>query len=133
MSSRPHSRSAVLYRFISRFLAVVLLLQPVSLLANDLSGKTAGKSEADLNTFIIEKIPVAGGAELITVFGKFAGDAPAAEERVPLLSVLRDTLGDGIRENDRLRYVWVFTYARPDLKKQAASAVPLSAAPDVSG
>ncbi|HEX8685478.1 MAG TPA: hypothetical protein VF654_03225, partial [Pyrinomonadaceae bacterium] len=49
--------------------------------------------------------------------------APGAAE-VPLVSILRDTLGDADPENDRLRYVWMLTYTRPSALQRVASAVP---------
>jgi hypothetical protein len=76
--------------------------------------------------FRAERIPVAGGAELLTIFGRLdglrSGSLPAPE--VPLLSVARDTLGDNDPENDRLRYVWMLTYTEPTLLKRIASAIP---------
>jgi hypothetical protein len=76
--------------------------------------------------FRLERLPVAGGAELLTIFGSLNG-APASsgdEADVPLVSILRDTLGDSSRDNDRLRYVWMHTYTRPSAAQRAASAVP---------
>ena len=76
--------------------------------------------------FRIERLPVVGGAELLTIFGRLDGmrtnNLPAPE--VPLVSVVRDTLSDNDPENDRLRYVWMLTYTQPTLKKRIASAVP---------
>jgi hypothetical protein len=76
--------------------------------------------------FRVERIPVAGGAELLTIFGRLdgmrSGSLPAPE--VPLLSVVRDTLGDNDPENDRLRYVWMLTYTEPTTLKRIASAIP---------
>jgi len=75
--------------------------------------------------FHLERIPLAGGAELLTVFGSLDGlthDQATAD--VPLVSILRDTLGDTAIENDRLRYVWMHTYTRPSVAQRAASAVP---------
>ena len=76
--------------------------------------------------FRVERIPVAGGGELLTIFGRLdgmgSGSLPAPE--VPLLSVVRDTLGDNDPENDRLRYVWMLTYTEPTRLKRIASAVP---------
>ena len=43
---------------------------------------------------------------------------------VPLVSILRDTLGDDRPENDRLRFVWMLTYTRPSAGQRVASAVP---------
>lgn len=69
---------------------------------------------------------MAGGAELLTIFGRLDGlprEKQAADE-VPLVSVLRDTLGDTDPENDRLRYVWMLTYTRPTFLQRLASGVP---------
>lgn len=76
--------------------------------------------------FRLERIGVAGGAELLTIFcrmdGLRQGNEPAPE--VPLISVLRDTLGDSNPVNDRLRYLWVLTYTRPTALQRMAGAVP---------
>jgi hypothetical protein len=76
--------------------------------------------------FRVERLPIASGGELLTIFGRLdgmkGGDGSAPE--VPLVSVVRDTLNDNDPENDRLRYVWMLTYARPNLTKRLASAVP---------
>ena len=62
----------------------------------------------------------------MTIFGRLDGLAekgkPAPE--VPLVSVLRDTLGDDNPENDRLRYVWMLTYTQPSMTKRIAAAIP---------
>lgn len=74
--------------------------------------------------FRLERTPLAGGAELLTIFGSLVGLARDGEADVPLVSILRDTLGDEAIENDRLRYVWMHTYTRPSVAQRAASAVP---------
>lgn len=74
--------------------------------------------------FRVERHPVAGGAEILTVFGQLTEGDAASSADVPLLSVLRDTLGDNNPENDRLRYVWVLTSARPSLLQRAAASLP---------
>jgi hypothetical protein len=77
--------------------------------------------------FRLERLQVAGGAELLTVFGSLDGlarDVDKKDSDVPLVSILRDTLGDETGENDRLRYVWMHTYTRPTFGQRAASAVP---------
>lgn len=85
--------------------------------------------------FHLERTPIAGGAELLTVFGQLPGVAPANNQQniaapaatltdVPLVTILRDTLGDATRENDRLRYIWMHTYTRPGAGQRAAAAVP---------
>src|ERR1044072_2522556 len=77
----------------------------------------------------LERVEVAGGAELITVFARLSGLDPkeASTEKdnfVPLVSILRDTLGDDTPENNRLRYVWPLTYTRPSTKQRLAAAIP---------
>jgi len=73
----------------------------------------------------LERIEVPGGAELITVHAKLAGlESTANDKWIPLVSILRDTLGDGNPENNRLRYVWPLTYTRPTLKQKLAAAIP---------
>lgn len=93
-----------------------------------LAGNSRGDRRFNLEKdFRVEKIPVAGGAELITVFAKLKSAPDAAQnkaEEVPLVSVLRDTLGDEIAENDRLRQVWMLTYAEPSFIQKLTSAIP---------
>src|SRR5258708_3367799 len=86
----------------------------------------AGAAGASQSQFRVERLSLAGGAELLTIFGRAEGlrasGRPAPE--VPLISVVRDTLGDNDPENDRLRYVWMLTYTEPTLLKRFAAAVP---------
>lgn len=72
-----------------------------------------------------ESQPVAGGAELVTVFARFNEMATSAspDVDVPLLAVLRDSLGDDDPDNDRLRSVWILTSTRPTPWQRAASAL----------
>jgi len=91
--------------------------------------KSATETEAPSPTqtqFRIERLPIIGGAEVLTIFGRLDGmrrnGLPAPE--VPLVSVVRDTLSDNDSENDRLRYVWMLTYTQPTLMKRIASAIP---------
>jgi hypothetical protein len=72
--------------------------------------------------FRVERLPIRNGAEMFTIFAKF-GDKAATED-LPLLSVVRDTLGDGDPENDRLRYVWMLSYAKPSWRQRLAAAIP---------
>lgn len=77
--------------------------------------------------FRVEKVAVAGGAEIITIFANLKGltDSPGeSAEEVPLVSILRDTLGDARVENDRLRYVWMLNYTRPSFAQKFAAAIP---------
>ena len=76
--------------------------------------------------FGIERLPIVGGAELITIFGRLEGlkDGVASTPETPLVSVVRDTLGDANPENDRLRYVWMLAYTSPSWSQRMAAAVP---------
>jgi hypothetical protein len=72
-----------------------------------------------------ESQPVAGGAELVTVYARLNAAAPTGSQNldVPLLAVLRDSLGDDDADNDRLRSVWILTSTRPTVWQRAASAL----------
>jgi hypothetical protein len=86
----------------------------------------AANANAGQSQFRVERLPLVGGAELLTIFGRLdgmrGGGLPAPE--VPLVSVMRDTMSDNDPENDRLRYLWMLTYTQPTMLKRIASAVP---------
>ena len=86
----------------------------------------SGEMLTDLSKILrLERIEVAGGAELLIVHARLAGlESGKDDQWVPLVSILRDTLGDGNRENDRLRYVWPLTYTHPTARQRLAAAVP---------
>src|SRR2546421_9936727 len=76
-------------------------------------------NDADVNVpktakpqFRVERLPIASGGELLTIFGRLdgmKGGSDGSAPEVPLISVVRDTLNDTDPENDRLRYVWMLT------------------------
>src|SRR2546423_9603366 len=78
----------------------------------DTSGGDKSPTESDparsQAQFRVERLPLIGGSELLTIFGRLDGvrSGPNPAPEIPLLSILRDTLGDDSPENDRLRYVW---------------------------
>jgi hypothetical protein len=127
---------------ISTILALLFVLSPgahTALLAQTpaTNAQPAATPAPTQTGFRLERTPVAGGAELLTVFGQLPGltanekssqvgtsAQPGASADVPLVTILRDTLGDETRENDRLRYVWMHTYTRPGAGQRAAAAVP---------
>ncbi len=81
----------------------------------------------DIPGFRIEKLPVAGGSELITIFGRrtyFDGPMQGPVSDIPLVSILRDTLGDDNPENDRLRYVWMLTHTKATFTQKLSAFVP---------
>ncbi len=68
--------------------------------------------------------PVGSTAQLATLFCQRCQGASSACGNVPLVAVLRDTLGDDDPENDRLTSVWLLTYSRPNIGQRLLSAVP---------
>jgi hypothetical protein len=74
-----------------------------------------------------EVVPVDDGAELLTLFFTAHRDADRFDDdEVPLISVLRDTLGSSDPDVHRLRYLWVHTYASPGIKQRLAAATPFA-------
>jgi hypothetical protein len=114
-------------------LAFLLVVAPFSTIISRAQGPNldpTGVAETDptlpLSQILrLEKIDVPGGAELITVHAKLSGlESDKNDKWIPLVSILRDTLGDHIPENNRLRYVWPLTYTRPTMKQRLAAAIP---------
>lgn len=93
------------------------------------SANLPGSTEYPLR---LERLTITGGAELLTIFGTLPSVAPSRDSHltgmssddIPLVSILRDTLGDADPTNDRLRDVWVHTYTRPSLRQRLLAAVP---------
>src|SRR5258705_967082 len=102
------------------------LLQIIGLSQGPAPENTAQNSSENLSQILrLERTEVAGGAELITVHARLSGlDSEKDDKWVPLVSVLRDTLGDANPENDRMRYVWPLTYTRPTVKQRLSAAIP---------
>ncbi len=100
-----------------------------AIVANTDKEKAEENADAAIKTapqFRVERLAISGGAELMTIFGRVDGLAEKGKTapEVPLISVLRDTLGDDNPENDRLRYVWMLTYTQPSMTKRIAAAIP---------
>ena len=121
--------------FFLAFLLVISPLLPTTTRAQGLNFSegeeiTSGIEENDPSAALsqilrLERVEVAGGAELITVHARLAGlESTQNDKWIPLVSILRDTLGDTNAENDRLRYVWPLTYTHPTLKQRLAAAIP---------
>ncbi|HEX5886125.1 MAG TPA: hypothetical protein VFY67_16405 [Pyrinomonadaceae bacterium] len=116
--------------FFIAFLLVISPLVPTITKAKDVLDSAETDPSVVLSQILrLERVEVAGGAELITVHARLAGlqfteESTENDKWIPLVSILRDTLGDDIAENNRLRYVWPLTYTRPTLKQRLAAAVP---------
>lgn len=106
------------------FVVATLLATPLLSSVRTAAQPPAPAANSTTELFRLERTPVDGGAELITIHGKLDGIANAENNWVPLVTVLRDTLGDLSTENDRLRYVWPLTYTRPSLRQRVSGAVP---------
>ena len=65
--------------------------------------------------------------KLVIFFEKLAadGESPGTSE-LPLLVVLRDTMGDNDPDNNHVRQVWVFPYTAPSPAQRIAVEVPFS-------
>src|SRR5574338_1168381 len=112
------------HRSTSFFFAVLLVISPLLPTITRAQGPDIRESEENdpataLSQILrLERVEVPGGAELITVHARLEGlnSTEASTENdnfIPLVSILRDTLGDNNPENNRLRYVWPRTYTRP--------------------
>ncbi|HKQ99037.1 MAG TPA: hypothetical protein VJT09_00110 [Pyrinomonadaceae bacterium] len=115
--------------FFTLLLAFSPALRPVSLAQTQQPPQIEARAEATEPArpgFRLERTPIAGGAELLTIFGDLEGlrREKDASAEVPLVSIVRDTLGDENPDNDRLRYVWMLTYTSPTFGQRLASAVP---------
>lgn len=71
-----------------------------------------------------DSVPVGGTAQLLTLFCKACRASKTESSDAPLVSVLRDTLGDSDTRNDRVSYVWLLGYSHPNLGRKILSAVP---------
>src|SRR5687767_11103576 len=90
--------------FFLAFLLVVSPLLPTVTKAStrDFSDSAENDPSAALSQILrLERVEVPGGAELITVHAKLAGiESTENDKWVPLVSILRDTLGDNNSENN---------------------------------
>jgi len=68
--------------------------------------------------------PAGNSAQLVTLFCRSCEDAEASGRDIPLVAVLRDTLGGVNSEGDRISYVWLLTYSATTWEKRMLSAVP---------
>lgn len=116
----------------SLLLLAVLLTGPVSILRAQEAPPTPAavplSQDVDAKSgFRVETTPVAGGAELITILARRSykdGPMQGPPNDIPLVSILKDTLGDDKPENDRLRYVWMLTYTEATFKQKLSALVP---------
>jgi hypothetical protein len=85
------------------------------------------RSPVAINQFSLyywKTTPVGDSAQLLSLFCRACDVSTGIEQDLPLVSVLRDTLGDQTNENDRVTYVWLLTYAHPRFGQRILSAIP---------
>lgn len=115
-------------RTASLFFSLLLVLSPIcrAVSLGQTPADNRQEKASQLSEILrLERIPVAGGAELVTVFARLEGLRSQANDKwVPLVSILRDNLADVNTENDRLRYVWPLTYTRPTVRQRLAASIP---------
>jgi hypothetical protein len=85
--------------------------------------QTAIVGENSRSTYYWQAKSVDGTAQLLTLFCRSCR-AGQTDQDVPLIAVLRDTVGDSNPENDRVTYVWLLSYARLNVGQRLLSAVP---------
>ncbi len=81
-------------------------------------------SDADKSACYWTSSPVANTSQLLTLFCRGCVFHNNTWEDLPLVSVLRDTLGDNSPENDRIMYVWLLSSSRLGVGQKILSAVP---------
>jgi len=115
-----------------QFIVVLGIITAGLCRAADVPARSTTIAVAESNQFAYywKAEPVAHTAQLLTLFCRGCGsvsapDAPTGSAAdVPLVAVLRDTLGDSDAENDRVTDVWLLGYANPGIGKKLLSAVP---------
>src|SRR3954454_23532939 len=85
------------------------------------------QSENPVNaSFFWRTTTVADNAELLTLFvtRSVRSAGSVAGGTIPVLAVLRDSLGDPDHRTDRIRYVWLLSSSRPGFQQLVLSALP---------
>lgn len=63
-------------------------------------------------------------AQLLTLFCLKCGTGTSTGKDIPLVAVLRDTLGETDRASHRLTAVWLLTYSHPTIAQRSLAAIP---------
>jgi hypothetical protein len=91
---------------------------------SETTSASAQRNNGQFSSYYWTSESVAGTAQFLTLFCRSCGLSNDGGRDVPLVSVLRDTLGDDHTENDRVTYIWLLTCARPRMEQQILSAIP---------
>ena len=85
---------------------------------------TQDRPEEANSSYFWKSARVGDSAQLLTLFCRSCFGRDAGDSEVPLVSVLRDTLGDRYPENDRVSYVWLLSAPHLGLGQKLLAAVP---------
>jgi hypothetical protein len=107
-------------------IAVVIFLCAAVLCADSAAPrlKTATLAQNHQTAYYWQSTAVGDTAQVLTLFCRACENTSSQAGDIPLIAVLRDTLGDASPETDRLSYVWLLSYKRPNLGQRLLSAVP---------
>ncbi len=105
-------------------LIVLLACHSLSQSYSETTGGSAPRNDGQSSSYYRNSESVAGTARLLTLFCRSCDLSHDGGRDVPLVSVLRDTLGDDEAENDRVTYIWLLTCARPRLGQRILSTIP---------
>jgi hypothetical protein len=112
-------------RALSRSLGVLFCIVSVASAALDAPRpQTAVMRESSPAAYYWKAEPVAENAQLLTLFCGSCGAVSEMQRDLPLISVLRDTLGDENDGNSRVTYVWLLSYSRPTIGRRLLSGIP---------
>lgn len=68
--------------------------------------------------------PVGNTAQLLTLYCSACAANVTGDKDLPVVSLLRDTLGDTSLENDRVTYVWLLASSHRSIAQKTLSAIP---------
>ena len=114
-------------RALLRIAIAAVFLTPLSAWAAAHSSdwpQSSAVAESGQRLYYWRSTSVGGTAQLLTLFCRLPNLDPSSEPDVPVIAVLRDTLGDANPENDRVAYIWLLTYSRLGVGQRVLSAVP---------
>ena len=115
-------------RFFGIKFAAVIALSGILCLGADVPKvrlQSTTVAENSQRLYFWRSTPVGNSAQMLTLFFReHRGQSAEAEGGLPVVSVLRDTLGDADPENDRLVYAWLLSYTSLNTGQKVLSAVP---------
>lgn len=114
--------------FAPRLILICVIVAAAFCRAEDVEVRTRRTAVAEKNQtrYYWRVETVAGSAQMLTLFcgACGAGVSTNLSPDIPLVALLRDTLGSYDPESSRLTSVWLLDYAHPGMAKRILSAVP---------